>query len=282
MKKKNGSLEIQRVNAPRTWSQDFYHHLLSLSWPKTIWLFLQIYILINIFFATLYYFDPSSLHQSDGSFLDCFFFSVQTLGTIGYGYLAPKSIYANILVTIESALGIIMIALLTGLFFAKFSLPRSRVRFSQKVLYTNYNGHLALVFRMANERENQMIDSKIHFIWLRHEVSDEGVVMRKFVDLKLERSHAPIFAMSMTAIHLINSASPLYGKSFEEIEHESSEFFVTVIGIDGTFGQNIHATHFYRPPYIHKGGKFADIIKVESNGVRVIDFGPFDDILENS
>jgi inward rectifier potassium channel len=273
------SFDLDRVNAPKSRLSDFYHLLMSLSWPKTLGFFFLSFIFMNVGFACLYFIDPIPLRNSNGHFLDCFFFSVQTLGTLGYGFLAPQSLYSNCLVTIESALGMVSIALLAGLFFAKFSLPKARIRFTEKLLVTEYEGKKALVFRMANERQNQVIDSKIHLIWLRQAETVDGIVLRKFKDLKLARAHTPIFAMSMSAIHFIDEESPLRGMSFEALIAAQSEFFVTVIGIDGTSGQSIYATHSYHPEDLVEGGKFKDLIRVEPSGKRVLDFGPFDEVV---
>ena len=269
------SFNIIHKNVPPSKKRDIYHDLLAMSWKKTFLFFLIFFLLINSFFATLYWLNPGSILNSDDSWLSGFFFSVQTLATIGYGHLAPANYFANFLVMIQASLGLMILAILSGLFFAKFSRPYSKVEFTNGMVVTNYNGTPTLMFRMINIRKNQIIDATISLNYLKLEKTLEGHVLRRFVDLKLVKSNVPMFAMTMTLMHVIDESSPLYGLDKGACFQERSEFFVTMVGTDGTFGQTIHSTHTYFPDDISWGGKFKDMVVLHPDGTREIDYANF-------
>lgn len=277
----NDSLESLRIIRKNVASQpwiDLYHSWLVLSWPVTILLFILLFLCGNLFFGFCYWLlGPGAIVNSDGSYLECVFFSVQTLATIGYGFMAPASTGAHILVAVEAATGIILMALMSGLFFGKFAQAKARLRFTQKMLLITYHGKLTLTFRMANERANRILDAQIKLTLLRPDTSPEGMRMRRFVDLPLELSHAPLFAMSLTAMHVI-PGSALENLSVQEMCRQGYEFFVTIVGTDGTFGQTIHATKMYRAQDIITQGSWADIVEVLPDGTRVVDFQHFETI----
>ncbi|MCE3011943.1 MAG: ion channel [Proteobacteria bacterium] len=268
-------VKIIRHHAPSSFKEDLYHSLLQLSWPKTLLLIIFTYLCVNLFFALLYWLSPGCLINWDNSFKGAFYFSVQTLGTIGYGSTSPLTDYANILVTIEAILGVMIIALITGVFFAKFATPFARIFFTDSLVINLYEGVPTLMFRTINLRDNSLIDAKVSFLVLKEMRSQEGTVMRRFLDLNLVRSYVPLFTMSLTFMHPIDEKSPLYGLSPQEIQQASFEFFVTIIGIDGTFGQTIHASKIYKTSQILWDRPFEDIVEVGEDGTRHIYFNKF-------
>ncbi len=273
-------IDIVRKNIPRAKARDLYHDLLTMGWTKTILLFVVFFLIINSFFATLYWLDSEAIYQSDGTWLTSFFFSVQTLGTIGYGYLAPATTFANVLVTLEAALGLAIIAILTGLFFAKFSRPFAKIDFTQKIIIAPFEGKPTLTFRIINIRRNQIVDSTVHVVMLKEVVTAEGQYMRRFLDLKLIRSNVPLFAMSMNLMHVIDESSPLWGMSESACLEGKAEIMVTVVGTDGTFGQTIHAAHLYRASDLVWGKQFKDMVTVRPNGTREVDYAAFNQLQE--
>lgn len=270
--------QIIRKNVPRKMRKDLYHDLLSMSWKKTVCYFGVFFLTVNSIFATLYWLQPGSLHNSDNSWPTCFFFSVQTLATIGYGFLAPATLQANILVTIEAVLGLFIIAILTGLFFAKFSKAFAKVEFTDKMIITQFDGKTTLIFRMINLRANQIVDSTINLTLLKEEVTIEGHELRRFHELKLVRTSIPLLAMSINIMHVIDESSPLFALGKEGCFACNAEFLVTLIGTDGTFGQTIHATHVYRAEDIAWNRNFKDIVKVLPDRTREVDFGNFNEL----
>ncbi len=273
------TFRVELRNFKETPWQDLYHNWLTLSWISSFMLFIVVFFILNIFFATLYWsLGPGALSNSSGSFLDCFFFSVHTLGTIGYGSMAPASFSANLIVVFQAALGMVTIALLSGLFFAKFSQARARIRFTQKMLFTLHNKKPSLQFRLANERVNRIVDAKVTMTLLKPEVSPEGMRMRKAYELDLELSHAPMFAMSLTAMHDLSS-SPLTQIPLNQMCNEGYEFYVTIVGTDGTFGQTIYSTKIYTALDIVDKAQWAQIGEITDDGRRIVDLEKFDIII---
>jgi inward rectifier potassium channel len=271
--------EIELRNFKVTPWRDLYPKWLNLSWPWSFALFALTFFVINLIFAFLFWqLGPNAISNSSGSFWECFFFSVQTMGTIGYGHLAPHTTAANVLVVIEAALGMVTIALLSGLFFGKFSQPRARIRFTRKMLISKHHGQKSLQFRMANIRMNPIIEAKITLTLLRPETSLEGMRMRKAYDLPLELSHDPMFAMTLTGMHNIDSG-PLQDVNFNQMCRDGYEFIVTIMGTDGTLGQTIYATQIYYADDILAEGQWGKIGDILPNGTRIVDLKEFDTIL---
>lgn len=271
---RRGAVVVVRKNIPRSIRRDYYHNLLTLSWGKTIGVFFCVFIVLNALFGTLFWLDPESLPDSDGSWFNCFFFSVETFATIGYGHWYPGSFFSHIIVTIEAAIGVVTTAIMAGFFFAKFARPNSKIEFTEKLILHDYEGHPTLSFRIINIRENQLIDSKVHVNLLLDTLTKEGQSMRKFLDLKLIRSRVPIFSMSMSLMHPIDDESPLQPMLKGEIL--KGEIIVTVVGTDSTFGQTVHATQMYQLDDIVTGKRWADMVEVQADGTRHVDYAEFD------
>src|ERR1700730_16922744 len=166
---------------------DLYHFLLRESWPALLAGIVLSFVAINALFAVIYLLDRGIENARPGSFADAFFFSVQTMATIGYGKMVPESVVANILVSVEALFGLLGLAMITGLVFAKFSRPTARVRFSKYAVVSNRDGIPSLHFRMANMRANRIVDASARVVFARQEKTLEGEEMRRFYDLKLQR-----------------------------------------------------------------------------------------------
>ncbi len=269
-----GGIVVVRKNIPASIRRDVYHSLLMMGWGKTIALFFAVFILLNAFFGTLYWMDSGSLLGADGSWATCFFFSVETFATIGYGHWSPGSTLSHVIVTIEAAIGVVTTAIMAGFFFAKFSRAQSKIEFTKKIILHEFEGKPTISFRIINIRENQLIDSKVHVNLLLDTLTKEGQVMRRFLDLKLVRARVPIFSMSMSLMHEIDEESPLY--PMLQGEKLKGEIIVTVVGTDSTFGQTVHANQLYQLDDIVTGKRWADMVEVQSDGTRHIDYAEFD------
>lgn len=254
---------------------DVYHDLLVMRWTHSLLLFSVIFLVTNSVFATLFWLRPDSVTHAENSWMNCFYFSVQTFATIGYGHLAPQGGYANLLVTVESALALIMVAIMTGFFFAKFSRATSRIDFTHNMAVTTFEGKRCLMLRLVNIRRNQMIDTKINMTALINRPTKEGTPFRKFVELKLIRNHAPIVAISMIVVHEFDESSIFHGLSDDEIRKMDMEIIVTAIGTDSTFGQTIHAIHSYRPEHFVFNKNFQDMVEFRQDGTRIVDYSKF-------
>jgi inward rectifier potassium channel len=264
----------------RRWT-DLYHQLLTLGWGGFLLVWVLVYLGANLVFATLFWLDSGGLSGArPGSFEDAFFFSVQTLGTIGYGVISPKSRFANVVVACESFFSFGISALSTGLIFARVSRPTARVMFSRYAVVTPVNGTSTLLFRAANERQNQVLEAEVTVTLARSLITAEGVTYRAFQGLTLKRSRSPFFALSWSVMHVIDETSPLFNQTQETLIADRAEIVVVLAGVDETLAQRIHARHSYLPHEIVWSRRFADIIQTGDDGQTVIDFGRFHDLLE--
>ncbi len=260
---------------------DVYHKVLTVSWP---WFFLELaaaFIAVNLAFALLYTLDPHGIANArPGSFADDFFFSVQTLGTLGYGVMAPRTLYTNLLVTAESFSGILTIALFTGIIFARFSRPFARVVFSKVAVVAGFDGVPTLMFRTANQRGEFIMDASVVVTLARQHTSVEGVTMRRFQELKLIRSSNALFALSWTVMHAIDQDSPLYGLTRQEMMDREMEIVVMLNGLDEILADRIYARHAYWADEILWNRRFVDVISTTPSGTRLVDLTLFHDTVE--
>jgi inward rectifier potassium channel len=257
---------------------DLYHLLLVLSWPQFLLAIFGLYIVSNILFAFLYLAGGDCIANArPGSFPDAFFFSVQTMATIGYGGMSPQTSYANAIVTIEALIGLLGVAMVTGLAFARFSLPSARLLFSKVAVIAPHNGIPTLMFRTANQRRNFVLEAEIRVTLVRNETTTEGQFMRRFYDLELVRSRTPIFALSWMVMHPITEKSLLYGVTPDSLVADEMEIIVTLTGIDETVSQTIHSRYSYTSQEILWNAHFVDIISKQTDGRRVIDYTRFHD-----
>jgi inward rectifier potassium channel len=264
----------------RRWT-DLYHQLLTVSWGGFLAVWIAIYLAANLVFATLFWLDRGGLNGArPGSFEDAFFFSVQTLGTIGYGVIAPKSHFANALVAVESFFSFGISALSTGLIFARVSRPTARVMFSRHAVVTPVNGVPTLMFRAANERRNQVLEAEVSVTLARNMTTLEGVTYKAFQALELKRARSPFFALSWSVMHAVDETSPLFDQTLESLIAQKAELVVILAGIDETLAQRIHARHSYLPHEIVWDRRLADIITIAEDGRPVVEYGRFHDLEE--
>jgi inward rectifier potassium channel len=237
-----------------------YHAMLTMPWPKFLGLVTLVYLGMNALFASLYLLcGPGALggvgvEQAGGRFLRAFFFSVETYATIGYGNIYPASVAANSVMTIESIISILAVALLTGLVFARFSRPTAALLFSDVAVIAPYQGKSGFMFRITNARSNQLmeLEAKVQFTRL----DGKG---RNYTQLRLERTKVVFFPLSWTIVHPIDESSPMFGLTLEDLVRTEAEFLILISGIDETFAQTVHARSSYKPEEIIVGKKFANI-----------------------
>ncbi len=269
---------VRRAGLRVPWWSDLYHRALTLPWWQFLGLGCAIYLGVNLIFALLYLGQPGAISGArPRSFLDAFFFSVQTIATIGYGQMSPATVYANVLVTIETMAGLVFLALSTGVVFARISRPTARVVFGRAATVAPYDGVPTLSFRIGNERRSQILEADVTVTLLRHETTREGVQLRRFHDLALARAHTPVFALTFTVMHPIGPDSPLHGATAESLLTEDAELLISVTGLEETTSQTVHARHSYLPDEILFGRRFADIFTTDPDGTRVIDYARFHD-----
>lgn len=270
--------EIERIGDPHSYWGDIYHLLLTMPWPSFIGLTSFLYLLVNMLFALAYSLGNGVARVSGSEpeqLLELFFFSVQTMASIGYGAMYPNSVYAHWLVVLESLVGIFFMAMTTGLVYARFSLPTARILFSDVAVIAPFNGVPTLMFRTANKRKNYILEAQLWVTLVRDEYSDEGDFMRRFHDVPLVRSHTPIFSLSWTAMHQVLPGGLFDGDTVESLRRDRAEIIVTLTGLDETLAQTIHARHTFQADQIHWNYRFADILLNTAEGRRIIDFNQF-------
>ena len=275
-----GHTNVVRMGIKRSPWDDLYYLLLTISWSRFFALTLLLYGVVNTLFAMLYLVGGDNLANAQpGSFWDAFFFSVQTMATIGYGAISPKTFYGNVIVAIEAMLGLLGVAVITGLAFARLARPTARILFSRVAIIAQYNGVPTLMFRAANERGNQILEARLWVFLVRDEVTEEGQPMRRFYDLSLSRQLSPVFNLTWTAMHPIDENSPLYGETPESMRDHATEIVVSLTGIDETVAQTVHARYAYLTQEILWDTQFANLLTQTSDGRRAIDFTRFHDVL---
>ncbi|TWB43249.1 ion channel [Nitrospirillum pindoramense] len=256
--------------------QDPYHFLLSISWGGFFGLALAVYLVANLVFAGLYLADPGGVTNARvGSFADAFFFSVQTLGTMGYGVMAPKTVYANSVAAAESFTGMLGVAQITGLIFARFSRPRAMILFSRNILFTQHDGYPVLMLRAGNTRGNQILEARASVSVSTMRITEEGALMRGFEELTLMRAKSPLFALSWTIVHRIDETSPLYGQTEWTLRQGQANFIVLLSGTDDSYSQTVYGRKIYDMDDALWGRRFVDIINTRDDGYRLLDFDRF-------
>jgi len=273
---KDGSLNVQRRGL-RSIAGNAYLQLVNISWPRFWGLIAAAYLLANILFATGYHvLGPEALHASDRDlgltdFARAFFFSVQTLTTVGYGAVYPHGTAANVLAAVEAAFGLMGFAFATGLLFARFSRPSARLVFSGGMVVAPYREATSLQFRIANQRRNVLMEVHADVMLMTVEQGPDGQLKRNFVKLSLEREQVFFLALTWTVVHPIDEASPLWGKSREDLEKLQAELIILIKGFDDTFSQVVHARYSYRWDEIEWSAKFVPAFYPAPEGHMVLD-----------
>lgn len=268
---KQGRIHARLIS--RDWfpALDLYHRVLSARWRWLIFWIASLYLATNALFAWLFLLGGDTLENAqEGSFSDAFFFSVQTLSTIGYGGMSPKTPYAHFLVTVESFVGLLGMAIGTGLVFARFSRPTSKVAFSKNLVVQTRNGVPCLMFRVSNTRGNDIVEARVNLSIMRDDYTQEGEHLRRFYELKMERASTPMFNLTWTLIHVIDEESPLFGLSEDNISEKAANFVVVLLGMDDTFSQTVHARYVYTPEDVLFGFRFVDMLEDNERGEIVV------------
>ncbi|MBC7458698.1 MAG: ATP-sensitive inward rectifier potassium channel 10 [Bdellovibrionaceae bacterium] len=255
-----------KQNKSNTVFTDVYYDLLSIGWMRFLFYIFSVYFFINLIFGLIYFLSgPEGLSGNHVSgtlnfFTQCFFFSVQTFSTIGYGGITPVSFFTNSVVSIQALVGMLSIGLTSGLFFVRFTRPSAKLIFSEQILISNHRGKRSLIFRLANSRINTIINAQVNVTVMLDEKTPEGMNLRILKDLKLIRNFNAVFFLNWLVFHEINNESPLYNLSHSDLESMNGEFMVSFSGTDQTFSQSIHAAKVYSSNQIHYDRHFEDML----------------------
>ena len=274
---KDGSPNVKRIGLPYFNTSNNYQALITMSWSKFWALVISGYLFINIFFALIYMsFGPDSLDGTSGNstfnhFMDAFFFSAQTISTVGYGHISPRGMASNSVAALESMMGLLAFALATGLLYGRFSRPSAQITFSKNILIAPYleNGK-GLMFRLANLRKNILIDLEIEIIFSFNETID-GKTTRRFFPLEVERRKVSILTLNWTVVHPLDENSPLKDMTKEDIVKTEAGFAILLRAFDDTFSQTVHTRTSYQADDIVWGAKFVPVFTRDEEGRIVLD-----------
>jgi inward rectifier potassium channel len=261
---RGGPFGMAKIGASRFDWRDRYHLAVSLSWPVFAAAFLGIWLAINLFFALLYVLSPGDIANArPGDFSDCFFFSVETLATVGYGVMAPATLYGHVISAAEIITGTGFTAIITGLMFVRFSRPRSKILFAEDAVVTSFNGAPTLMLRVANGRLTMMTNASARLSLLIREHSAEGANYRRTYHLTLHQSSLPLFFMPWTVMHKIDHTSPLAGHDSQSLAQADAILFLAIEVHDTVLAASVNDLRPYRPDHIRYGQRFADTVSVD-------------------
>lgn len=253
---------------------------MTVHWPMFFGSAALIFVLLNAVFAFLYSLGNEPIANVTGDrLLDLFYFSIETLGTVGYGDMHPQTEYGHTVATAEIFTGMCFLAVLTGLIFARFSRPRARFVFAEHPVVTTRDGQPTLMIRMANARHNTISRATARLWLIRVERTSEGGQLRRFYELQLERHEHPMFMLSWTLFHAIDKTSPLHGATAADLAQADAALVLTVSGLDDSSAQQLHARHIYSADDIRWRHRYRDISSTSADGRLVLDYTRFHDVM---
>ena len=267
-----GNTSVLTHGLPNAFLQDVYHHAMTLSWPAFAGVCAAAFLLLNTLFAGLYLLgDAPIANQAPAGFMGAFFFSVETLATVGYGDMHPATLYAHWVATVEIFLGMANVAVITGVLFARFSLPRARILFATHPVVTRMDGRRTLMIRLANARQNMIVDASAKLRLLRSETTAEGQSFRRIYDLALRRDEQPMFILGWSLMHDIDANSPLFTADGGP-PSGSYSLVLSIRGVDETTGQTMHARHSYEHDALLWGHRYVDLTHTDAQGQTHMDY----------
>jgi inward rectifier potassium channel len=275
---KVGTRQVVTQGMVRPLFHDLFHHFMTVSWPRLFATLATFFLVFDLLFGFLYYLVPGCIaNLNPPGFAGDFFFSVETLATVGYGEMHPETFYGHSVAMIEIFVGLMSLALITGLMFARFSRPQARFLFTKNAVVRPLAGKPTLMFRAANERQNVVQDASARLRMLRDEVTEEGYEIRRIIDLPLLRSEHPMFTLGWTLMHVIDDASPLRAATAESLLNSRAMFILSLSGTDENTGQTLMARGEYSSADIRWNSTFHDILEEEPDGTIHVDYSRFHD-----
>jgi inward rectifier potassium channel len=276
-----GHREFVKVNARKYDWRDIYHLVLTLTWPQFAAMILGVYVFINLIFASLYLLGGNCIAELvPGSFTDHFFFSVETLATVGYGHAYPANLYGHCVATLEILVGLFGLAVLTGLIFVRFSRPTARIRFSTVAVVAPFDGVPTLMIRLANLRHHAMVEADFRLLLMRSEVTKEGEDVRRFYPLRLQFDHLISFPAALTVRHVIDETSPLHGLTAEDLKLTDSRMLASIVCTDPVIQARVPSQTEYVHEQIAWNRQFAEIYTEDAAGRYTVDYSKFDETIE--
>jgi inward rectifier potassium channel len=278
---RSGQFEFVKLNAKKADLRDTYHLVLTLSWPGFAAVVFAIYLFINVVFATLYLLEPHAIAEmAPGSFFDAFFFSVETLATVGYGHMYPETYYGHLITMLEIMVGLFGLAVITGLIFVRFSRPTARMHFSKVAVIAPFDGVPNLMIRVANLRHQAMVEPQFRMVLLRNIITAEGDDMRRFHPLKLEFDRLITFPAVLTIRHRIDEESPIFGMTPEDFRQLDVRIIASIVGVDTVIVAPVQSFGDYNDDQIEWNRRFVEIYSQSKENEWTVDYGRIDETEE--
>jgi inward rectifier potassium channel len=269
----SSGIKFHKLNLKRRELRDAYHWLLTLSWPQFSVFVFGLYLAINLVFSLCFYARPHCIGgMEEVSWANCFFFSVETLATVGYGHMYPETLFGHLVATLEIIVGMFGMAIVTGLIFIRFSRPAAQIVFSNNLVIAPFDGQPALMFRVANLRDQAMAEAEFRIMLMRDEPTREGEVFRRFYPLTLQFDRLILFPAVITVRHIIGETSPLHKLTLADIEEADSRFTVSIVCIDTVIPAPVQSHYSYTWRDIRFNQKFAEIYHEVADGTFTVDY----------
>jgi inward rectifier potassium channel len=279
MRGRQAPFELRKSGVARFDLRDRYHLLVAAPWPAFALVAFTVVVTLNVIFGLLYALRPGAVQNlAAGDVVRAFFFSLETLSTVGYGEMAPASIYGHVVASIEILVGMTFMAIFTGILFVRFSRPKANIIFPENIVVTPHNGEPTLMVRIANGRLTMLTHALANLTVMVGETSVEGEFFRRVYDLALLRENLPIFPLTWTLMHVIDRASPLYGLKLEDLESRQARIFLTIEARDAAIGAQIYDVFGFEPQQIRFGKRYSDAIMASEAGRLVADISKLSSI----
>jgi inward rectifier potassium channel len=272
MRGRQAPFELRKRGVARFDLRDRYHLLAAASWPAFALTAFVVVVALNVIFALLYALRPGAVQNlATGDVVHAFFFSLETLSTVGYGEMAPASLYGHVVSSIEILIGMTFMAIFTGILFVRFSRPKAKILFPDNIVVTAHNRKPTLMVRIANGRLTMLTHASAKLTVMVTETTHEGQSFRRVYDLALVRENLPIFPLTWTLMHVVDETSPLYGLGPEDLEARQARVFLTIEARDAAIGAQVHDVFGFEPQQIRFGMRYSDALLAGEAGSIVAD-----------
>jgi inward rectifier potassium channel len=269
-----GKLNFLRLNAAQLTWRDAYHWILSLSWPRFTALVLGGYLVLNLAFAAAYLLRRNAIAEMPRrSFSRALFFSIETLSTVGFGHMYPRTFYGHVITSLEIVTGMFWTAVITGVIFVRFSRPTARIVFSNSVVISISDGNPTLMLRVANLRHESMVEAEFRIMLLRNEPTKEGETIRRIYTLKLMFDRLIMFPVALILRHTIDETSPLRAATMEDLKRSDALFMASVVCVDTVIPARVQSHQHYTWEEVRFGRRFAEIYAGLDDGRLAVDYG---------